>query len=236
MAKTRVRATARNVGFQLESIKRMKEAVAQDPNVQRKLREDFRRFNGRQMTQLVTDYYQEAINQAAALVGRGVPGASKDQPVGFSTRFGFIDFGTVWGALNSKYRKMKERKYGTGDLFWKRTGATGRFLLSRAVSVRNAQQINIKARPPSANAKHDLVLTATIVVPSCGDPVIDALTREAFASGAITDVSSRFKVEEGAGRTISDTIAITEARRPLLSVISAGLGQRARKALSRFRQ
>lgn len=61
MANTRV--TTKKVTLQAEAIKR---AVARDPAVLKKLEDEFRKFTGRQMVNVVTEHYQEAINQAAS--------------------------------------------------------------------------------------------------------------------------------------------------------------------------
>lgn len=230
MATTRV--TTKKVTIRTEAIKRV---AARSPAVLAQLEDGFRKYTGRQMAAIVTDHYQEAINQAASLVDQGIPGAETGGSKTVSTRFGEVLLG-YWAALTSRHRAMKQRKYpGTQDLFWRMRGTTGRYLIKLAVGVKSARLSKVKAAPSSATAKATVRISSTITAPTTGDPVIDGLMRDAFVQGAPT-LPTRTRGEEGKTLTPAGIVAVTEARRPLISQLAAALGIRARQAIGKIKQ
>lgn len=230
MAKTRV--TTKKVTIRTEAIKR---AAAHNPAVLHQLEDKFRRFTGRQMTNIVTEHYQEAINQAAALVDRGIPGAGTGGAQTVGTRFGDVLLG-YWEALTTRYRAQKKRKRpGTEGLFWHLSGSTGRYMIKLAVGVKSARLSKVKAEPSSSTAKATVRISSTITAPSTGDPVIDDLMRNAFVQGEAT-LPTRARGEEGKSLTPAGIVAVTEARRPLISQLAAALGIRARQAIGKISQ
>lgn len=230
MAKTRV--TTKKVTLRTEAIKRV---AASNPGVLAQLEDGFRRYTGRQMVNIVTEHYQEGINQAAALVDRGIPGAETGGPQTVSTRFGEVLLG-YWAALTGRHRAMKAKKYpGTQGLFWHMRGTTGRYLIKLAVGVKSARLSKVKAAPSSASAKATVRISSTITAPSTGDPVIDDLMRNAFVQGAPT-LPTRARGEEGKSLSPAGIVAVTEARRPLISQLAAALGIRARQAIGKIKQ
>lgn len=227
MAQTRV--TTKKVTLRTEAIKK---AAAKNPRVLEQLEDGFRKYTGRQMTTVVTDHYQEAINQAARLVDQGIPGAERGASPTVRTRFGDVLLG-YWQALTGKHRAMKAKKYaGTEGLFWHMSGATGRYLIKVAVGVKSARLSKVKAEASSRTAKATVRISSTITAPSTGDPVIDGLMRNSFVQGSPTFVRS----EQGKTLTPAGIVAVTEARRPLISQLAAALGIKAQQALRKIQQ
>lgn len=230
MANTRV--TTKKVTLQAEAIKR---AVARDPAVLKKLEDEFRKYTGRQMVNVVTEHYQEAINQAARVVDQGIPGAESDTTPTISTRFGGVTLG-LWAALAPRYRKFKARSApGTQGLFWKLSGATGKYMIRLAVGVKSARLSRVKAVPSSATAKATVRVSATITTPVTGDPVIDGLMRDPFVQGEVK-LPTKVRGADGKSLTPAGIVAVTEARRPLISQLAATLGKRAQQALRKIKQ
>lgn len=228
MATTKV--TTKKVTLRTEALKRVAAAY---PGVQRQLEDQFRKFTGRQMVNIVTEHYQEAINQAARLADQGVPGAESGASPVVNTRFGSVAMG-LWTALTDRYRKNKRRQRpGTESLFWKFRGDTGRYLIKLAIGVRSASLSRVKAELSSSRAKATIRISSTITAPSTGDPVIDGLMRNSFVQGAPTFVQG-----EGGGKTLTPAgiVAVTEARRPLISQLAAALGNKAVQALRKIKQ
>ena len=227
MATTKV--TTRKVTLGTEAIKR---AAARDPRVLKQLENQFRRFTGREMANVVTDHFQEAIGHAARLVDDGVPGAESGAAPTVRTRFGAVVI-SYWSALTSRYRASKKRNFaGTEGLFWKRSGATGKYLLKVSTGVKSARLSRVKAEPSSATARAQVRVSSTITTPFTGDPVIDGLMRNSFVQGEPTFVRG------SGGKTLTPAgiVAVTEARRPLISQLAATLGIRAQQALRKIKQ
>lgn len=225
MAKTKV--TTKKVTIRTEAVKR---AAANNPQVRQQLTDQFRKFTGRQMVNVVTAHYQEAINQAARIVDSGVPGGDTGRQVTVKTSFGNVAIG-FWEALTERYRKSKRRAWpGTENLFWKQTGATSKYLLKLAISVGPARLSRVQATASKSGST--VKITSTITAPRTGDPVIDGLTRNSFVQGAPDQVQS------GGGKNLTPAgiVAVTEARRPLISQLAAALGLRAMQALRNVKQ
>lgn len=227
MAQTRV--TTKKVTLRTEAIKK---AAARNPAVLSQLEGSFRKFTGKQMTGIITEHYQEAINQAARVVDQGLPGAETGANPTVKTRFGDVLLG-YWSALTGRHRAMKARKFaGTEGLFWRMSGATGRYLIKVAVGVKAARLSKVKAEASSRTAKATVRISSTITAPSTGDVVIDGLMRNSFVQGSPTFVRS----EQGKTLTPAGIVAVTEARRPLISQLAAALGIKAQQALRKIQQ
>lgn len=233
MATTKV--TTRKVTLGTEAIKR---AAARDPRVLKQLENQFRRFTGREMANVVTDHFQEAIGHAARLVDDGVPGAESGAAPTVRTRFGAVVI-SYWSALTSRYRASKKRNFaGTEGLFWKRSGATGKYLLKVSTGVKSARLSKVKAEPSSATARAQVRVSSTITTPFTGDPVIDGLMRNSFVQGEPTFVRG----SAGKNLTPAGIVAVMEAGkggqppRPLISQLAAALGIRAQQALRKIKQ
>lgn len=228
MAQTRV--TTKKVTLRVEAIKK---AAANNPVVLKEMEDKFRRYTGRRMTSIVTEHFQEGINQAARLVDQGVPGAGTGASPTIRTRFGTVAM-TFWAALTSRYRATKRKHFpSTESLFWRMSGSTGRYLIKVAVGVKSARLSKVKAEPSSRNAKATVRVSSTITTPSTGDPVIDGLMRNSFVQGEPTFARAE---QGGKSLTPAGIVAVTEARRPLISQLAAAMGIRAMQALRKIKQ
>lgn len=234
MAKATVKT--RRVNMSAEMLKR---AAAQDPAVRDKIAKDFRLYEGRRMSRVVTDHFKDAISQAARITGMGVPGAHADRPVKVKTSYGDVDVGR-WQALAQQYRNAKRRlRRGTENLYWKFTGGTSAYLYKTAAAIKPARILNVKVTPTSGGKSQVTVkVSSTITAPSTGDPVVDGLMRNSFVQGTSRAVGGEAFLADAGGRkklTPAGIVAVNEARRPLLVELAAALGNRARQALSNLK-
>jgi hypothetical protein len=230
MAKTTV--TTKKVTMRVESLLR---AAAQNAEVREKLGSQFRRFAGKEMTKVVTNHFQEAINQAASLVDSGVSGAASGRDVTVKTAYGAVTLG-FWESLTHKYRTYKKRSFpGTEKLFWKRTGNTGKYLLNLAIAVKSAHMSNIKTEAAAGGkSKVSVRIMSTITAPSTGDPTIDRMMRDSFVQGSPTFLPGASKGQKIL--TPAGIVAVNEATRPLMSQLAATLGIRAMQAIRNIKQ
>lgn len=230
MARTTV--TTKKVTFRVESLLK---AAAQNVEVRDKLGQQYRRFAGREMTKVVTLHFQEAINQAASLMDSGVSGADTGSDVTVKTAYGDVAL-EFWRALTPRYRTHKKLKYpDTENLFWKRTGNTGKYLLNLAIAVKSAHMSNIKTEAAAGGkSKVSVRIMSTITAPSTGDPTIDDMMRDSFVQGSPTFRPGASKGQKNL--TPAGIVAVNEATRPLMSQLAAALGIRAMQAIRNIKQ